>query len=625
MFKRYVIITGLLMASSALAENDLSTLNGYQGHFASPAFTALLKEDEEVFAYFEEHSVELQKVLADANLQAKLVNGEVTVDELTETLAEQFAASQQPLPNAEARAAQDLAKSLNARSTQVSGAVSGGAQARAARDLGGVSRDGATVKPVDTTPGPRDVAAGEPPLSLFDLNKVPEGGLDARGWPKYLKVPASCDAPKEGIKYGFTPGQWFKLAGPDGQRTIPARPREENGNSFEISHYLGGPSWGWRRHQLADDEVQAIPFITSAVVGTRLVYSESYVNLNAFNQSPLFARVELGSESAQPDIFAISRCPGDLNPKPENGFRTAQGSVFNAADYEAKLAEAKELIRTRGHSFGLYPLKAETQYFLNIGFKNPNQCEQNWLDVRPIARDSRGKAICSHTIGSSQNSGFQYRPPYTGPCLSQAPYPMNYDSINCQGSNAYQNAPTGAGSVDLVNGSMKYRCFDPKGELPETRYEMKVVNGLVRWVQGGGKPAPARLICASSAEADWDALPIHEICSRRTEGYRQSVQVLGYGGYPVKRQITQCMKDSAQGNAFAWKLLVGDDMGPMGVGGFMQASSNHMVITRYLDAEGNELTRHAQGDGRTGVNEGTVIDPRWDDPTVSTASLKPGQ
>jgi len=632
MFKRYVIVAGLLMASSAWADNDLSTLKGYQGHFASPAFSALLEEDEEVFAYFEEHSVELQKVLADQNLQAKLVSGEITVDELTATLAKQQADALKPLPTDD-RAARDLAQFSSQGSAQVAAAVSRGDSYRAARDLGSAARE---TKPVDQSTVDA-VSTAKPPVpaaalpELADMNKIPEAGVDAKGWPKYLNVPAHCPEPKEGVRYKYESDQWFKLSGPDGVRRVPPRPQEEGGYAREIKHYLtGGGAHRW--HRLADQEIYAVPFITPAVVRSKLIYPDDGITQSWSDQNPMVRPVT--------PVLAISECPGVLTADESQSFN--RGAVVNGigarvvtmAEYEAAQAEAEAVYARNQANPGLRHhgkggvLKPGARYFLNMGYKTDTTCADDYASIGMSnhRKDDRGKAICGGFFSAS-GTGMLNAAPYTGPCLSFGPYPLNYNSITCQGSDYYKNATgeAGAGTIDLVNGSMKYRCFDPKGELAETRYEMKVVNGLVRWVQGGGKAAPARLVCAGSAEADWAALPIHEICSRTTEGYRQSIQVLSYGRYPVKRAITQCMKDSTQSNAYAWKSLVADDMGPMGVGGFMQASSNHMVITRYLDAEGNEITRHAQGDGRTGVGEGAVIDPRWDDPTVTTASLKPGQ
>lgn len=612
MFKHYVIAAGLLLASTALAENDLSALEGYQSHFASAAFNEFLKEDDHAYAYFEDHMIELQKVLSDRTLQNRLVSGEISVEDLTQTLDEQFVASQVPLETAEQRAANDLARAGRGGSTSVNGRVTSGDSGRAVRDLSGAG----TTKPVEEGTVGSEPVRNPPavtPVELSDLNQLPEGGVDAKGWPKYLKVPANCPAPKADVHYKYASDQWFKMSGPDGTRTVPPRMEEENGYSHEIKHYLttGGMH---RWHRLADQEVYAVPFISPAVINSKLMYPEDSSAVSWSDQNPAVRPVT--------PVLSISECPGVLEAEGSQSYQsggvvTGVGAMTVTSDaYAARQAAAETAYQANPRNGKGGALKPGARYFLNIGYKAADTCARDYASIgmTNFRKDSRGKAICGGFF-SATGYGLGNRPPYTGACLNQGPYPLNYDSMNCQGSNFYGTA-SGEGSV-------KYRCFDPKGELAETRYEMKVINGLVRWVQGGGKPAPARLICASSATADWDNIPIHEICSRTTAGYRQSIQILSYGRYPVKRQITECKKDTAQGNAFAWKALVADDMGPMGVGGFMQSGSNHMVIVRYLDAEGNEIARSTQGDGRTGVNEGFVIDPRWDDPAVTTGSLKP--
>lgn len=487
-----------------------------------------------------------------------------------------------------------------------------------------------TPPPVEQAPPPTTQL-----VELQNINEVPSHGVDANGWPQHLNVPVHCPPPQLDRKYIHESVQYFKLSGPNGGRSIPPRAIERNGHSKEISHYLGGPVWGWRWHELADADIYAIPFITTAVVNSRLTYAEDGVGQKWSDQNPFYRPVT--------PVFTISECPGVLTAEGAQSFQT--GGVVSGvgartvrmSEYEALQAQAETTYAQRQANPGLQHygkqgvLKPGTQYFFNIGYENVDTCEQDYnsIDYTNIPRNAQGKAICGGFLGTNQANGFKLRPPYTGPCLPNGPYPINYNSLYCQGSQSF--------AADANPPTWKYRCIDPKGNIAEQRYEMKVVNGRVSWIQGANTPAHARMLCGFTAENGFDDIPMYEICGRHAEGYSQSVFVLGSGNYPLGRAVTKCQFDESQ-KAYAWVNIVDDPVPAFiasgfgstptslttGAGMFMQTGSNHIVLSRFTDANGNEVvgTFSRAGDMRLG-GVGSAIDPRWENPQTPLSQFRP--
>lgn len=385
-------------------------------------------------------------------------------------------------------------------------------------------------------------------LTTVDINAVPtDTGLDARGWARYLNVPSDCPRPETGKTYRH----FFDYS------------RKENvlsDTDFKkvIARWVNTPRLGSGTGYLhtTDDVIYAIPIIAS-------------VPQEFGNSSP---RLDIGNEQTGFGIQSIisagfNRCPGVI------------------ADEWQGLGGAVAVINDENASFGsvgqIKPFKPHETFYLNIRHQRGNgirtgdvskleefSCDQRVLDMFADSAAGNnsvttwfkrnGKYLCSTLFSSDAES--QYTQPYTGPCLSQAPYPINYDSRTCIGSK-----DSGFEIPLSDSAATRFRCFDTLNKHPEIRVELKNTGGRTLLIEGSNKKMYSSYACVSGSNWNdsnqpvaWDKVPTHQICAKHSEGFTRITDYFDNTGFADtsswKRDERKCELDPSKGY-YKWKLV----------------------------------------------------------------------
>lgn len=436
-----------------------------------------------------------------------------------------------------------------------------------------------TTTPPTPTPG-----TGTASTVSLDLNKVPtDTTLDAKGWPKYLNVPADCPAADTSKHYVYE--SHFQFSGGSSFGADPSATYTD-----WIKHYLrtnGAHRWT----SLAQNEVIAVPFVSAIGTRTSETYPDSHIQIQLSDQyGP-------GAPVAIPDM-SISRCPGDF---------TATAAATAYARGIGNFISA-DVAYPNQRSTPLYPqasigtLDPGKQYFINVAFTK-NQCAAEFARLNgmgiPNLPMHGSSPLCGWLTGSLE-TGIAQVPPYTGPQMSHGPYPINYvgpTNGGNQGSLACANTQSSAVQKN------RYRCFDVTGQAPEQRFESSCMGGQIVWTLGANKPALRNYACvtlpqdANGTAVDWDSpeAGVYSMCTKETVGYRHvhSITRLGSSIEYTRREAV-CQYDTVN-KVYGWNII---HQSTVDLGTAAQAYSQYNVVEEFLDATGNVLTHSRYGDTR---------------------------
>ena len=372
----------------------------------------------------------------------------------------------------------------------------------------------------------------------YDINAIPtDTSLDANGWPKYLKVPSDCPKPEERRTYrhflDFSEREGV-INGDDFKKTIASqiRPPQKAISTMWL--------------HTTDEVIYAVPIITS-------VPQKSFRN-----DSP---HISVGNEQTGFGVqsiisFGFSRCPGVIETELEG------------------IGGAIGIINDEGATFShnIKPFKPHEIFYLNIrhqrndghGYmKNPFNlkefsCDWYTLEDRKMPDWSKrnNHYVCTTLFAGNGGTANGLAQPYTGPCLSQPPYPINYDTATCIGTSS-------GGAIKPSYSSLRYRCFDTLGKYPELQVEFTGSGNSTTLVKGQGQKMYPSYSCVTGSNwenvdqsVDWNKMPIHQVCAKHTEGFKYINDYFENTGNNStsawKRDERKCEFDTAKGY-YKWK------------------------------------------------------------------------
>ena len=381
--------------------------------------------------------------------------------------------------------------------------------------------------------------------TAIDLNAIPtDTSLDANGWPRYLRVPSDCPKPEQGRTY-----RHFFDYSKRGQVITSIDFKKD------IATYVRNPRLGAGTAYLhtTDEVIYAIPIIAS-------------VPQEFGNNSP---KIDIGNEQTGFGVQSIisadfNRCPGVIQTE----WSGIGGAIAVVNDENAIFAGGR-----------LKPFNPQETFYLNIrhqrtsGVSNgnlfhPNEfsCDSRLLDMFADSAAGNNNVTTWHkrnnhylcTTLFSLGAEVQFAQPYTGQCLSQPPYPINYDSSRCAGS------PDQDYSIN-DGPEVRYRCFDVLNKYPEIRVSYKKSGTRTLVVEGSGKKMYPSYLCVSGYNWDdqnqsvaWDKIPVHQICGKHSENFRRVTDYSDNTGVAStsswKRDERKCEFDVSKGY-YKWRLV----------------------------------------------------------------------
>jgi hypothetical protein len=204
-------------------------------------------------------------------------------------------------------------------------------------------------------------------------------------------------------------------------------------------------------------------------------------------------------------------------------------------------------------------LRPNKRYFMNIrpvaAVKpgDANGCDKHFPDI--TKRD--GHSICWRLLvgrsNSYTNDGSQANTaPYAGPCLTEGPYPENYNSETC--GESMTKACVDQGELlpdrDTVN-AIDVTCYDPTNQKAPQRFARECRTGgqQLAWTVGYRKPAYSDYLCEPT-----NADVTSGICAIHREGQMRERRCTSEQGAAMSQYIEQCLYDHAQGR-FQWIKL----------------------------------------------------------------------
>lgn len=394
-----------------------------------------------------------------------------------------------------------------------------------------------------------------------NLNAIPtDTSLDTNGWPKYLKVPATCAKPIAGKRYIFEP-------------RFGRHPTDNFSDKFVaplLTSGFGGSSGEFVINKTSD-EVFAIPFYAPylASVSETVKLKADMARLGDIamgNATQYWAPHAAYGNEIQ---MSISKCPGGENPIVSTG-AGGYGTLVTGITVDGE--------KTRTANGG--NLNQGGYYFLNIS----GPCERDFSDptytTGIYARN--GKPLCASITQSYGSYSATSIPPYTGPALSKGPYPINYNYkiVSASAPNSYPG-----------NEAMRWRCFDVTGKGPEMRYEITSRG----WTEPN-KPSYSNYVCAAygsteSRPASFEDVPVYRVCAKHSVGYTRTSRVSLFS-IPLQH-IDTCQFDTVKG-VYYWKtttasnstLQLLDQATPIGAFNFTTAWNSTPGTVEYKDASG---------------------------------------
>lgn len=407
-----------------------------------------------------------------------------------------------------------------------------------------------------TTPN----TGGSTVVQQVNLNAIPaDTALDANGWPRYLKVPATCARPVAGKRYIFEPRHGGHVADPLSNKNV---------GPYLVGG-LGGSS-GDYSISLTDDEVMIMPYYAPYLASiaetpkTRSAIARLGDIATGYATQYWAPHVAYGNQMR----INVSKCPGGENPIVSAG-PSGYGTLVTAITVDGE--------RTSTANGG--NLNQGGYYFVNFS----GTCERG--DPSDPASTTgiyarNGKPLCASIMQSYGSYDGASLPPYTGPLLANGPYPINYNDKIV----AFANSHTGSDA-------WRSRCFDVTGRGPEMRYEITSRG----WTEPN-KPAYSNYICASIAETQsrpgsFEDVPVYKVCAKHSAGYTRTSRVSLFG-VPLQH-VDSCQFDTTKG-VYYWKttspsnsvLSLLDQSTQTGAYNFTTAWNGTPGIVEYKDASG---------------------------------------
>ena len=414
----------------------------------------------------------------------------------------------------------------------------------------------------------------------YDVNAIPtDTSLDANGWPKYLKVPSDCPKPEERRTYRHFLDFSYKenLVGGGGGSGFGLPSAIVNADLYKtIASWIrppismNGTTW----LHTTDDVIYAVPAFSA-------VPQEAWGK----NSPHVSYGTEMTAIGGMQGVIShgFSRCPGVI----ETELQGIGGSVA--------------VINDEGETFGpngyIKPFKPHEIFFFNIRHQrndampidkgsiyNPKEfsCDKRYEDGQGPKRNNH--FICTTLFGSGSSAeGIQYQPPYTGPCLSQPPFPINYDTRTCTGRTGSTRTPS----------NIRYQCFDTLGKHPDLQIEFINDGRSTTLVKGTGKTIYPSYACVSSTPTsnnepiDWNKMPTHQVCAKHSVGFKYIHDYYNNTGVANTsswdREERKCEFDSSKGY-YKWKSISHTTIYPY-------APRANLYKKEWFDAEGTLLEK----------------------------------
>lgn len=472
---------------TADAKNDLQGLAGYNQEELLPDFIELLQRDSEVYTYFKSTPRAFEVVRRDRALQQKLV---------ARTVKPQAVLVQ--LDPIDQKAEADLQQLFENTDSQPVRPEADKPVDRAAENTPAPTpalHDLQPSTPVTVAkPDAVDYTAGIRPPAMEDINAVPtDTSLDTKGWPKYLRTPDGCPAARDDIEYIHHAVVY---------------------NRRNLSTPIITPFIHHGQVLLTDNQAMTFPVITpNSTINTSLDIKQP--NDGAF-----------GGVGTTYQI-SYSYCPGDMTGfTPEGEPPLAAGCVRKDGgfSYGALVRDLDSSDRPTLQSRLACVLEPNKRYFVTIMPKAGDPCltainrilsmeaarPQTKTLFASYLREVKGKQVglCSQLFTGSISTPVQ-RAPYAGPCLSQGPYPLNYNSFWCG-----QGVAVPACEAVYARGeNFQRNCYDTAGDFPPVEFAHACAENKGSWIKGYRVPVSATHSCETMPVSASGA-----VCAKHNEG-----------------------------------------------------------------------------------------------------------
>lgn len=236
-----------------------------------------------------------------------------------------------------------------------------------------------------------------------------ETGLDANGWPKYLKVPADCPAPQAGIDYRhYLRATLFPTGGLMTSIIQPVARKNHGGghHAIALSVKVDDAPSGVRQEKIA------VPF-TTPMAGALSIY-------DSFEQSSNW--VMQGKHGLSLSL-SVSYCPGDFTGITPGGKEPlhercslGNGTIIALSGGQSKFIKCR--------------LEPGERYFYNLQDVMQTRLEKGEASSKPTHRlFAEADYVMAGLSSMSVVEANGVTPPYAGPCLQESPYPANYSGV----------------------------------------------------------------------------------------------------------------------------------------------------------------------------------------------------
>lgn len=402
------------------------------------------------------------------------------------------------------------------------------------------------------TPTPSPTGTTTPPTSSsdvlsYDVNAIPtDTAPDANGWPQYLKVPADCPKPEQGRKYRHfldysaqgSSQRMMNIGVADIKKTIASwiRPPQK----------AGGTMW----LHTTDEIIYAVPVLVPV---PQQDFGDNASNIG-------FGDSQTGIGTQSQISYGLNRCPGIIDEEIGGGGAVAiiNDELDKDRDGYVNVFKPHKIfyLNIRHHRED----RAEGDYMKNPF--NPKEFSCNWYVLtdreNPDWYKRNNNYVCTSLLaGRGSGTSLALAQPYTGPCLSNPPFPINYDTATCIGSSPDVFKP--------FNGSLRYRCIDTLGKHPELQIEFTGDGIRSTLVKGHGQKMYPSYVCTSGQNRGnveepvaWDEIPIYRICAKHSVGFKYVHTYYAQTSFAAtsfwKTDERKCEFDTAKGY-YKWKSI----------------------------------------------------------------------